>query len=268
MKGLAFRHLLPVIYRQLLPEAVINLQIVETKATCDSCLEVPRYKEHLKCCTFHPFLPNYLVGQILRDEQKKTTFVSEVLQHKISKRHYALPLGVLAPVRYQVEFNSLKSKLFGQKEEWLCPYYDRTWDRCGIWRNRGSVCTSFYCQSSKGRRGGNFWKLSLDYLSYVEMVLAEEALVQLDFSPRQISDLLKDLNRFEASAAELKSDSLPLKKARDLWNGYYDDQPGFYLKSLAVIQGLSQKDFHEAMGELGEKITIQFLKAGQIWEAP
>ncbi len=266
MKSIAFQHFLPAFYRQILPKDILQIPILETKATCDQCIEVPKYKEHLKCCTFHPFLPNYLIGQILQDEQKTSSFVTETLQHKISKRQYVLPLGVVAPVRYQVEFNKMKSKYFGRKEEWLCPYYDRDQDRCGIWRNRGSVCTTFYCKSSKGATGKKFWKVALDYLSYVEMVLCEEALVQLDFSPRQLSDMLGYINRFDGKAAELKTDSLPLRLARELWNGYFDDQPAFFMKSLEVVKSFDKRQMEEAMGDLGYNLTAQMMKAGEIWD--
>jgi hypothetical protein len=263
---LAFKHLLPQFYQRILPTEILQLQINETKATCNACIKVPDYKENLKCCTFHPFLPNYLVGKILLDEQKKTSFVTDVLQHKFSKRQYVLPLGIVAPVSYQVEFNALKHKQFGQREDWLCPYYDKLQNRCGVWRNRGSVCTSFYCKSSEGSKGKAFWKTTLDYLSYIEMVLCEEALVHLDFSPRQISDLLSYINRLEATTqAELKSDSLNLKKAKELWNGYFDDQAGFYIKTLEVVQSFDRKQMLEAMGDLGMNLTAQMMKAGEIW---
>lgn len=263
--GIAFKHLLPDLYKQILPSDILTLNIHETKATCDACIKVPQYKANLKCCTFHPFLPNYLVGQILLDQKTKPSFVTEVLQHKISKRQYSLPLGIVAPVSYQVNFNELKAKLFGRREDWLCPYYDKTLDRCGIWRNRGSVCTSFYCKSSEGLRGKNFWKVALNYLSYVEMVLCEEALVHLDFSPRQVSDLLGYINRHEGSTVELKTDSLSLKTAKNLWNGYFDDQEAFYIKTLEVVKSFDRKQMAESMGDLGLNLTAQIMKAGEIW---
>ncbi len=264
--GLAFKNFLPPFYQQILPNDILGLTINETKATCDACIKVPQYKENLKCCTFHPFLPNYLIGQILLDQKKTPTFITEILKHKISNREYALPLGFVAPVRYQVEFNELKSKQFGKREDWLCPYYDKTLSRCGIWRNRGSVCTSFYCHSSQGSKGKNFWKVALNYLSYIEMVLCEEALVHMDFSPRQVSDLLGYINRNEGSADELKSDSMSLAKAKSLWNGYYDDQEGFYIKTLEVVKSFDKKQMTESMGDLGSNLTAQIMKAGGIWK--
>lgn len=262
---LQFKALLPSFYSQILPSEVLGLPIAELKATCNACIEVPKYEEKLKCCTFHPFLPNYLVGQILLDQKKNPSFVSEVMKHKISTREYVLPLGMVAPVSYQVDFNKNKAEEFGKRSDWLCPYYDKIQDRCGIWRNRGSVCTSFYCKSSKGIKGKRFWNEALDYLSYVEMALAEEALVNLDFSPRQISDLLGYINRHQGTKLELKSDSLELKKVKALWNGYFEDQEGFFIKTLEIVKSLSKSQMTELMGEMGESLTEKFVKAGKVW---
>jgi len=262
---LSFATLLPKLYTQLLPEEILALPILETKATCDSCIEVPRYAADLKCCTFHPFLPNYLVGQILKDQKAHPTFVLETLKHKISQRQYVVPLGVMAPIRYQVEFNTNREQGFGQRSDWLCPYYDRKFNRCGIWRNRGSVCTTFFCQSSKGKRGQDFWKEALNYLSYVEMALAEETLVYLDFSPRQISEQLDFLNRKRGTKAELSSDSLPVKRARELWNGYFDDPEGFYIKTLEIAQSFDKRHLSETMGDLGQQLTERLLRLGKVW---
>lgn len=262
---LPFESLLPRFYTQILPEEILKLPIQESVATCHDCVEVPKYQPDLKCCTFHPFLPNYLVGQILEDQKSAPSFVTEVLQHKISKQEYVLPLGAVAPVKYQVEFNKYREAQFGQDPDWLCPYYDKKKSMCGIWRNRGSVCTTFYCHSSQGDEGKEFWRVALDYLSYVEMALAEEALVHLDFSPRQISDQLEYLNRHRGTRQELRSNSLEMKKAKALWNGYFDDQEVFYIKSLEIVKGFDKNQLAETMGELGVGITQQLLKAGRIW---
>lgn len=241
------------------------MPIIESKATCGACIQVPRYESHLKCCTFHPFLPNYLVGKILLDEQKTPSFITHVLQHKISNRVYALPIGITAPISYQVEFNRYKDKKFGKNPDWLCPYYDLNQQNCGIWRNRGSVCTSFYCESSKGKKGKVFWEKSLDYLSYMEMALAEEALVNLDFSPRQVSEQLEYLNRKTATQGELKQDYLDVRLDRKLWN-HYEDKSAFYIKCYEIVEKMGRKDMEELSGEMGKKLEKDFLKSGAIWK--
>lgn len=248
------RYQVPAIYQRVLPSMLLDLDPVETKATCDACAMAPgrtrtkiKYQADLKCCTFHPWLPNFAVGALLRQENP-----SPVIRQKIRDRHYALPIGIAPPLKYQVDFNARVEQDFGNRADWLCPYYDRERNLCGVWRHRGSVCTSFYCKSDQGKDGKRFWRSFEDLLSYWEVSLMEEALVRLDFSPRQVSDLLSYLNRFEAAPEEIESFVLPEKKARELWNGYYDDQEGFYEKSLRVIENLSPGDLADAQGETGE----------------
>jgi hypothetical protein len=93
------------------------------------------------------------------------------------------------------------------------------------------------------------------------MALMEEALVMLDFSPRQISDLLEHLNRFEATKTEMKSSRLPEKKAKALWNGYYDDQEGFFKKCFQIVSKLDRKNFRELIGEPGQQLEENLRKA-------
>src|SRR6476661_2494548 len=72
---------LPQLYRTRVA-AVFDREIPrETKATCDDCAmcdqsrAVPSvdglnrlFRPDTKCCTYHPKLPNYLVGALLSDE--------------------------------------------------------------------------------------------------------------------------------------------------------------------------------------------------------
>lgn len=92
------------------------------------------------------------------------------------------------------------------------------------------------------------------YLWYVELALLEEALVMLDFSPRQIMTLLDYHNRFEGTAAEKKSWVMPESKAKELWNGYYEDQESFYKKCHDVVVNMDKKAFHELIGEQGQAL--------------
>jgi Fe-S-cluster containining protein len=265
------KFLLPQLYTAILPPELLALSIEEKKATCDQCAMVVgrhrgaiTYAENLKCCTYYPFMPNYLIGASLQDSSLQPSLQRD-LRGIISRRRYSLPIGFLAPVRYQMEFNNRKPSDFGQRADWLCPYYDKSSNNCGIWRYRSAVCTTFYCKTSYGSgpnsAGLRFWFELSEYLTYVEMALLEEALIRLDFSPRQISDQLDYLNRKTASAAEEKSWILPEKKARFLWNGYFDEQELFFKKTLEIVTKFDRKDFNEALGDLGlkilDRVTVQ-----------
>lgn len=253
------KYQLPRIYENILPRELLTFQPQETKATCDACaMSRPKhrgkvhYRADLKCCTFHPFLPNYMVGALFLEES--STEAHRILRDKITRREYALPLGMVAPIQYQVEFNHREEGEFGQREDWLCPYYNKQTQNCNVWRNRGVVCTTFFCKSSYGKTGLNFWEKLGSYLWYVELALLEEALAMLDFSPRQVMTLLDYHNRFEGTAAEIKTRVIPEKTSRELWNGYYEDQEGFYKKAYEIVANLDKKAFHELIGEQGQSL--------------
>ncbi len=253
------KHQIPRIYANLLPREILEFAPQEKKATCDTCAMSPpretgkiQYREDLKCCTFHPFMPNYLVGALFYEES--STQAHQIFRDKIARREYALPIGMVAPVKYQVEFNAREEGDFGQREDWLCPYYNREKNNCNVWRQRSVVCTTFFCKSSYGQVGMDFWDHMLNYLWYVELALLEEALVMLDFSPRQTMELLDYHNRYDGTAAEKKSWFMTEKKARELWNGYYDDQEGFYKKCYDLVVNLDKKAFHELIGEQGQNL--------------
>ncbi|MBC7419295.1 MAG: hypothetical protein H7328_01085 [Bdellovibrio sp.] len=256
--------ILPSIYKNFLNTSVLKLDVTENKATCDNCLRSRdkrfsyTYKAHLKCCTFHPYLPNFAVGALL-EENLVSPGLSK-LKEKIETREFAFPVGVMAPFDYQFQFLSKEESDFGNEESLLCPYYDTTQNRCSIWQYRGVVCTSFYCRSDYGQDGLKFWAVMSDYLSYVEMALAEECLVQLDFSPRDLSDQLAYLNKHDFESAEAVQSKLATDVDKKIWNGY-EDKFAFYKKCFAIIQKIDRSQFKEIIGSQGlelEKEVIDY----------
>jgi Fe-S-cluster containining protein len=258
---------LPELYSRYFPKPLLAASLPEKLATCDNCaMAAPgaqdiSYQLHLKCCTYHPFQPNYLLGGLLgtQDSRMQSSAAMTSIDQKIRSREYVLPIGIVAPLAHQVEFNARDKYQFGNREDWLCPYYESKTQNCGIWKFRGAVCSTFFCKSSYGKKGLTFWERLSDYLTYVEMALMEEALVMLDFSPRQISENLEFLNRFEATPEELKQKVLSEDFARKIWNGYFEDQRGFFIKCFEIVSQMSKKQFHEALGEQGSMIEKDLL---------
>ena len=70
------KSIVPSVYQGFITSKILNLNASETKATCSNCLRSRdkrfsyTYKENLKCCTFHPYLPNYAVGALLLESNK------------------------------------------------------------------------------------------------------------------------------------------------------------------------------------------------------
>ena len=249
------KNLLPELYQNILEKKFLNSSIHETKATCDNCLRSRdhrfkfTYKSDLKCCTFFPFLPNFAVGGILF----KQTAKSHIVKHKISNQQFSLPLGLFPDLKYQHQFQNKKETDFGNRSDLLCPYYDTQNSNCGIWEFRGTVCTTYYCRSDYGEKGLLFWQELNDFMSYVEMALAEECLVMMDFSPRDISDQLIFLNKQNFTSKEKTQTSLKDPEYKKFWNGYTDPQQ-FYLNCYSLVQNLSKAQLSEIMGDQGKSL--------------
>ena len=242
-----------------------EFNIEEKKATCEQCIEAPKkYDAHLKCCTFWPFLPNFTVGYILKQKGKSYQNAQTILKKLIKEKSFVLPMGVVAPPWYQKEFLQNKDKIFGRSEKMLCPYYQTNTQSCGIWRFRGSVCTSFYCKSSFSQKGKSFWRSLEDYLSYLEMALAEEVLVYHDYSPRELSEQLDFLNinpDQKTIKALLAKKNLPVPLARQLWKHYWEKEEEFYIKAAEFVDELPLKQIKEIQGTLGADLLQKLLHA-------
>lgn len=250
------KEILPEFYSDLLDKKLLESDATETKATCGNCLRSRDkrfqylYKSYLKCCTFYPLVPNFAIGGIL---DKKLPGAA-VIEKKIKERQFTLPLGAFPTLKFQYEFMNREFEDFGNREDLLCPYYNKAEQNCGIWEFRGVVCTTYHCTSNRGKAGQAVWAQLNDYLSFVEMALAEECLVQLDFSPRDISDQLGFLNRTEWSSEETTQEMLSSTDFKKFWNGY-TDYAEFYGKCYAHVRNLSKKEFKEIMGQQGQTLS-------------
>lgn len=251
---------LPAIYERFINPQILNIDIIETKATCDNCLRSRDqrfeylYKPELKCCTFFPFLPNYAVGGIIH---KKLNGAS-IVKNKIIKNEFNLPIGLYPTLKYQYDFQTKGVQDFGNKKNLLCPYYDTENSNCSIWEFRGTVCTTFFCRSDYGKKGIQFWDNLNEYLSYVEIALAEECLVMMDFSPRDVSDQLTFMNQKEFTLKQETQKSLNEKDMKMFWNGYKSPED-FYLMCYSMVQGLTKKQFQEIIGDKGRALEKNVL---------
>lgn len=264
------KYLWPPLYQNLFPRELLNFEVSETRATCDSCAKAPPkykkpdyYESHLKCCTFQPYIPNYALGAILSEPSARYDKAKESLRKKIARREYCLPVGMVAPARYQIEFLENKKSIFGRDEDYLCSFYDRQKNQCGIWHYRGAVCTSFYCFSSYGSEGIKFWREMSDFQTYIEMALMEDAMVHLGYSPRQLSENLKHISRNPeedpATASELKSWVMGKGIYQKLWSDHFEDIEGFYKKCYNHVLSFDRKMALEALGELGHELEKKLL---------
>lgn len=232
---------LPAIYQLLLPPEFLDLNPQENKATCSNCLksrpgpdvQAPFYDARLKCCTYYPFLPNYLIGALLTDEGESEG--AQRLRALIRERRFALPIGVCAPPGYQEKFNLTRSVAFGRDPELLCPFYIFKNGHCGIWRHRGHECATFFCVSDYGAKGESFWHEVRNLLHYTEMFISQEAMLLKGYSSAEIDTNLTFV-RQSPEQANSRAWQMEALEWSSIWAHHHDDIESYYKATYEFVQ--------------------------------
>lgn len=165
-----------------------------------------------KCCTFYPFVANYLVGGALTTDKR----IDHPFRQLIRDRQWALPIGIVAPPSYQKKHREKQQAEFGRRADLLCPFYLSAQGQCGIWQWRDSQCTTYFCASSYGKKGEDFWLEVGDYLFQVEMLLSQDLMMEKGFDEEEIDEVLK----FVKSNGE----SRPYSMSALEWSGFWHHQ--------------------------------------------
>lgn len=224
-------------YEPWLSERLTALR-TETLATCESCAMVKPmgltrdkgpFLNHLKCCTYFPYLPNFSLGALSTQDLAKA-----------ESRGIFLPSGLYPSATEQSKINGFGIDGFGKKSELLCPFFDGVNNQCSIWASRPGVCTSYFCKSDQGQKGLDYWKDVERYLNHFEWTLACYALEKMDMGENVLSycqaatspETDEDERSFFISAA---------------WGAWALKKQDFYQEARAVALKISSTDFEKIM---------------------
>ncbi|HEX9308745.1 MAG TPA: hypothetical protein VF894_14720 [Anaeromyxobacter sp.] len=188
------RDALPPLYRDLLGDPYAEEIPAESKATCASCamLEggchgpaVPPvdgrsrfFRPDTKCCTFHPRLPNYLLGAILSSEDPAQAEGRRRIEARIASRVGVTPEWLHPPRTFTLLYDGARGA-FGRARGLRCPFYEADAGGCTIWAHRDAVCSTYFCKYVAGADGRRFWTAVKEHVSLVEIQLARAALLAL-----------------------------------------------------------------------------------------
>src|SRR6266702_2052856 len=126
---------LPALYRSMLGAPFDREVPLESKATCDNCamLEgaageharpvdgIPRFfRPDTKCCTFHPRLPNYLVGAVLSDETPGGAEGRRRVAARVASRVGVTPAWLHPPRTFSLLYDNARHA-FGRAQGLRCP---------------------------------------------------------------------------------------------------------------------------------------------------
>jgi hypothetical protein len=145
----------------------------EPRADCTRCVMVPAgpaedpgapfaFGEHLRCCTHHPALPNFLVGRILR----RGGAGAERVHARVAERAGVGAWGIRPP-RPPLQPSELEQR-FGRDPALLCPFWVGGALACGIWTERTGSCRTWFCRHEQGLHGATRWWRRGDVLAALE----------------------------------------------------------------------------------------------------
>ena len=185
---------IPEFFLKWMPSETERWLIGENSIDCKNCLMVHKenplgekpYLKSLKCCTFHPFTANFLIGGVLREGGEGATIIESIIESK----GFLLPIGLVASDSYQYSFRKMGKENFGRDSKLLCPFFNRQKENCLIWAFRGSECISYRCSSRFGRQGGKVWQFIRDYLFEIEMVIVQHSLLEKGYSCQELNTQL------------------------------------------------------------------------------
>lgn len=218
-------------YQSLLTE----LSLKEYAVDCAKCTDL------FKCCTYKPFIANFLVGHI--GEQLE--------EFDLSEWDFTI-CGIAPNLKYRKQFKGKSGWGFGTDATLLCSFYNKKSGGCSIWKNRPGVCRTFFCKSSYFEEGQAYWKSAEELTWMLEWVLLEDFLFEEGWTVDEVGEVKAYLNE---SAIEKKT-------AYPEGSVFTDRETAleFYSRAARHVESLSTEYIREILGKAGEAKKEQVLE--------
>jgi hypothetical protein len=242
---------LPPLYDGWVTELLQGNVPRESRATCNDCAMCsspgarsgPRdhyYDPRTKCCTYIPVLHNFLVGRILSDKEPANRAGRVTVEKRIADGVAVTPLGLGAPPTFSVLYSNVSAEAFGRSQTLRCPHYLEDGGRCGVWRNRNSVCSTWFCKHVRGQVGYTFWRHSLLHLlRYVEQDLACWGVLQLDLGDEAFQHLMSTRDRDDGLTAESIDNRVETERHKRIWGEWCGREADFFVRCAELVERLS-----------------------------
>lgn len=224
-------------------------KVNESRATCDACqmcdhgtvpseLSASYFRPDTKCCTYHPTLPNYLVGAILADKRPEMDEGKKRIREQIALRLGVHPQRLAPSKKWALLYRSSMESSFGRSSLLRCPYLDEK-ERCTIWYHRESVCFTFYCKFDNGLAGSTYWRALKAYLN-----VAEEALSA--WSAKQVASDVRDPRQDESASLSLTEfEERPTDPAvhAKYWASWAGREDEFYIACHERVKKMTKEEY-------------------------
>lgn len=252
------------IYHDLLSSEILEIQIPEERfADCSNCHHCGNKNSpllHTKCCAYHPVLPNYMLGAILSETSSHLAEGQKRTIQKIEEQVGVTPYGIIPPLKhdklYHTQRNDTLIKPINQQvaSELKCPYYNK--GACTIWSHRTELCSTFFCISSGGEKGTQFWSVFSKYFRAIEHKLSLYALMEMGYPIGALRT--KPLNPQELKLEDENGD-LNEELYQKLWGEWKGKEKEFFIKCYEIVSKLSSQQLEDMLG-LEEQILAKRIK--------
>lgn len=269
---------LPPLYARWIDDLLASPIPHETRATCDDCaMCAPEgtnppdgtqyFSPRTKCCTYQPKLPNYLVGRALEDRDFAFSVGRATLEKRVQAGIEMTPLGLGVSRKFAVLYDNGRSG-FGHAESMRCPHYlEEAGGRCGVWKHRNAICSTWFCKFERGAVGMVFWDRTRNLLLAIERSLsiwcALEAGLELEALEAIFPLAGPAVKHSSLTAHELDGAPDP-EVARKLWGSWLGREREFYALCARRVETLMWADV-ERIG--GAEVTALARLTSQAFQA-
>ena len=255
----------PELYHDLLGSHLEQQVPTEKFANCADChlCKTTKTSHYLaKCCTYHPILPNYIVGGILSDDESSLEEGQARIQKKVSSKVGVTPYGIIAPREFKdlITQRRKEGKLFildeDERKKLTCPYLDN--GHCTIWKYRSELCMTFFCHSVGGRFGSQYWNDMFHFITEMERKLSIYAIMEVGYPETKVNfraEKIKEMWMHNPKGQFLE------RNYKTVWDQWVDNEINFYKECYKVIQSL---DHEKTMKILGWESEQQLNKANAL----
>ncbi len=274
---------LPPLYARWAAEHLPGPVAPEPRATCATCAmckgpngEVPAatyaFDPGVKCCSYCPALPNYLVGRVLADVDPAMARGRASVVDRIRNGVSVSPLGLMRlPTHETLHKASLNAD--GVSKKLLCPHFVSEDSTCGIWKHRNGVCATWFCKHERGALGRQFWTAVREWFTAIEYALARWCLLELDVEVGRLpAGLVRGgeppIDVLDAAAMDGRPNE---EVQRLLWGSWYGREEAFYIACAERVEALAFADVLRVCGPdvaLLSKVVVQAWQRLQVDEVP
>jgi len=245
--------------RSLFPEPIPR----EERSSCSACPMVspdpvasprslPVFSAAVKCCTYLPTLPNYLVGAIL-DDPEVDPRGRDSIARRIERRAAVTPLGLGQTGTFKQAYETSVEEVFGRAEVLRCPHYLDD-GGCGIWKHRNSICTTWFCKHQRGQVGYQFWMAFRDLLIAIESELTVWVAGQAGIPAAAIADLIRQhLSPERRLLVEELTGKRPGIVAAELWGTWRGRETEYFIETARLVAQLS---WHDVLKLCGSRVRV------------